>query len=142
MFITINNGTKVAVPGTGPTNNWVPQQGTNTPWKFTPGNPEADLIGVGDNQFQLSVPGVITGQQFIITVPKGIPILALQFYIYFSTLQTVSWVFCSYGQIISSQTLMSTQALKSAPHPTSGSGSSKKGGAKKGGAKKGSKGGY
>ena len=130
VAISVNTGAPVTINGTGPNQNWVPQQPSPNPLSYSNGYPAANVFGsLAPNQVTVIVNGVPISQPLQISIPQSGPVFSLQLYIFFSTTSTVSWTMLSGGQPVASGMALTHAALmasaKAAP-------SSKKKPAKKG----------
>ena len=101
LQVVVNNGNPVSINGTGPAQNWTPQQPSSSPWSCEMGYPSPNSFGFGPNMVQMMAGGVSTN--FQVNIPQSIPILSIQLYIFFSN-AAWSWSLLNNGQLIGSGT--------------------------------------
>lgn len=98
--VSVNGGGQFTISGTGPGQNWQPQQPNPNPLSFSNGYPAPNTFGsMGANQVMIFIGG--TPASLNIGIPGGVPINSLQFY-FFSSYSGVSWFMLNNGQVISS----------------------------------------
>ncbi|OLE54215.1 MAG: hypothetical protein AUG51_09270 [Acidobacteria bacterium 13_1_20CM_3_53_8] len=125
--VQVNGGTQFTIAGTGPSQNWQPQQPNPNPLSFNNGYPAANVFGtLAPNQVVLYSGGSPISQPLSISIPQTQVVNSLQLYFFFGTTTTVSWVMLNSGQPIAWGTNLSTTALKSAASVKAPRGGSKK----------------
>jgi hypothetical protein len=128
--ISVNTGAPISISGTGPNQNWVPQQPSPNPLTYSNGYPAANVFGsLAPNQVTVIVNGVPISQPLQISIPQTGPLFSLQLYIFFGTTSTVSWIMLSGGQPIASGMALTHAALAASAKSSASSG--KKSSAKK-----------
>jgi hypothetical protein len=111
LQIVVNNGSPVSIAGTGPSQNWVPQQPNPNPISANNGYPAPNVFGVmAPNQVQVIVNGTPVSAPLQISIPQSAPVFSLQLYIFFSY-SSVSWTLLNGGQLIGSGTAISDAAM-------------------------------
>jgi hypothetical protein len=122
VSISVNTGAPIAINGTGPNQNWVPQQPSPNPLTYSNGYPAANVFGsLAPNQVTVIVNGVPISQPLQIPIPQTGPVFSLQLYIFFNTTSTVSWTMLSGGQPIASGMGLTHSALETSARAMSGS---------------------
>jgi hypothetical protein len=97
--VSVNGGSPISIAGTGPSQNWAPQQPSNPP-SYTNGYPASNVFGsMGMNQVLVMANGSPLGQPLSISIPQRGPVFSLQLYIFFSG-SSASWTLLSNGQVI------------------------------------------
>lgn len=97
--VVVNNGASFTIDGaSGP--NYTPQLPTKGGPSFTLGGPAQNTFGIGQNQVQITPTNSIISNSFTMTLPASINYVSLQLYIFFATVNSVSWVLLQNGQII------------------------------------------
>jgi hypothetical protein len=96
--IVVNGGDRISIAGTGPDQNWVPQQPNPNPLSFAGygGGGSPNEFGYGPNQVEVTVSGIS------INVPVSVGIgniISLQFYIFLAE-RSVSWALLDNGLLI------------------------------------------
>jgi hypothetical protein len=132
VSISVNTGAPIAINGTGPNANWVPQQPSPNPLSYSNGYPAANVFGsLAPNQVSVIVDGVPISQPLQISIPQSGPVFSLQLYIFFNTTSTVSWTMLSGGQPVASGMALTNSALEASARATARPSSGKKSSAKK-----------
>ncbi len=110
--VSVNTGAPFTINGTGPGQNWNPQQPSSNPLSYSNGYPAPNVLGsMGVNQVMVMVNGAPISQPLSISIPQSGPVFSLQLYIFFSAYSTVSWTLLSSGQPISSGTALSNASM-------------------------------
>ncbi|HEX8161494.1 MAG TPA: hypothetical protein VF538_06455 [Pyrinomonadaceae bacterium] len=100
--VGVNSGSPISVPGTGPTQNWAPQQPNSSPLSFSDGYPAPNVFGsMGMNQVLVMANGSPLGSPLPISIPQSSPVFSLQLYIFVSG-SSVWWTLLNSGQVIGS----------------------------------------
>jgi hypothetical protein len=110
--VSVNTGAPLTINGTGPSQNWNPQQPSSNPLSYSNGYPAPNVLGsMGVNQVMVMVNGAPISQPLQISIPQYAPVFSLQLYIFFSAYSTVSWTLLSSGQPFSSGTALSNNSM-------------------------------
>lgn len=110
ITVTVNQGSQVPVPGTGGAQNWQPQtQASGSGPGYSSGNAAPNVIGnLGTNTVQAFVNGSpIGGGPFVFSLPSNYPVGSVQLYVFFATVQSVSWLILTDGMVCAQQTVLS-----------------------------------
>ena len=109
--VSVNTGAPITINGTGPNQNWNPQQPSSNPLSYSNGYPQANVLGsFAPNQVVVIVNGVPVSQPLQISIPQSAPVFSLQLYIFFAY-STVSWTLLSSGQAIASGAAVSNASM-------------------------------
>jgi hypothetical protein len=106
ITITVNQGSQVPVPATGPSLAWQPQtQASGTGPTYSTGYPAPNVLGsLLTNQVQAFVGGSpIGGGPFSFSLPNNYPVTSVQLYLFFATVQSASWLVLTDGKICAQQ---------------------------------------
>lgn len=98
LQVIVNNGNPTSINGTGPAQNWTPQQPSNS-WSFNNGYPSPNQFGFGGNFIQVMAGSM--SANFQVSIPQSVQITSLQLYIFLSN-DTASWILLNNGQVIGS----------------------------------------
>jgi hypothetical protein len=114
LRLTVNGGNLVDIPGTGPGQNWLPQQPNPNPFSFNNGAPAQNVFGTSaTNQVQLFVARGPIGPPLLISIPQNSTVDSLQLYIFFWPGIVISWMLMSDGQPTTWNTIMLEPAVSS-----------------------------
>ncbi len=106
ITVTVNNGSQTTVSGTGAAQNWQPQtQASGTGPTYSPGYPAPNVVGnLGQNQVTAYVAGVpVGGGPFMFSLPSSYPVGSVQMYLFFSSVQSATWLVLTDGKICAQQ---------------------------------------
>jgi hypothetical protein len=109
ISITTNQGTQIPVTPTSANLNWAPQrQDPKLGPTYAPGFPAPNVIGnAGVNVLEAQLLGVpIGGTPFKFSIPAGDPVGSVQIYVFFSSVQSCSWLALVDGKPIAQQSLL------------------------------------
>jgi hypothetical protein len=102
--VIFNSGSPVTINGTSDSAQWVPVSPTsaNEPVFVNSQNPSPGQIGLGDNTMTVYPTSLSPRQakQVTVSIPTNIQINSLQFYVFWSSANAVSWVLLQQGQPI------------------------------------------
>ena len=98
LQVSVNGGTQIVIPGTGPSLNWNPQQPSANFPSFAYGSPQKNVFGTdAPNQIQVSIQGSSNSYLYWINIPPGLPVSSLQLYFFWGSNSTVSWIMLNNG---------------------------------------------
>jgi hypothetical protein len=106
IAISVNQGPQIAVPPTGASLDWAPQnQDPDLGPEYAPGFPAPNVIGnAGVNVLAAKIAGVpVGGMPFQFAIPAGQPVGSVQIYVFFATVQSCSWLAVVDGKPITQQ---------------------------------------
>jgi hypothetical protein len=108
IFVDVNNGGAIYLPGSGANFNWVPQQPNPNPFSFTTGNPGPNVFGMlAPNQVLLIYGRGPIWPALQINIPQTDTITSLQLYIFFQVPTMASWILLNAGAPIAWGTVSS-----------------------------------
>ena len=99
LFFSVNGGNVFATSGTGPAQNWQPQQPDPNPLGFVDGSPAPNVFGtLAPNQVLIIFARGPVAPPVIISLPQGTQIDSLQLYIFLTLAPTAgTWVMLNAG---------------------------------------------
>ena len=102
--VSFNNGAPITINGTSDSAQWVPVSPATSsePVFVNNPNPAAGQIGLGNNLMTVYPTSLPPSQakQVTVTVPTTFQINSLQFFVFWSSANAVSWVLLQQGQPI------------------------------------------
>jgi hypothetical protein len=100
--VSFNNGAPTTINGTSDSAQWVPVSPGTEPVFVNNSNPAAGQIGLGTNLMTVYPTSLPPSQakQVTVNIPSNIQINSLQFYVFWSSANAVSWVLLQQGQPI------------------------------------------
>ncbi|HEY6231128.1 MAG TPA: hypothetical protein VIW64_07685 [Pyrinomonadaceae bacterium] len=115
LFFSVNNGSVFATSGTGPAQNWLPQQPDPNPLGFVDGSPAPNVLGtLGPNQVLIIFGRGPIASPVIINIPQGTQIDSLQLYIFLTLAPTAgTWVMLNAGTPLTWGNISSDEAERS-----------------------------
>jgi hypothetical protein len=110
IAISVNQGPQIAVPPTGASLDWAPQnQDPDLGPKYAPGFPAPNVIGnKGVDVLAAKIAGVpVGGTPFQFSLPADQPVGSVQIYVFFASVQSCSWLAVVDGKPIAQQMKLS-----------------------------------
>jgi len=103
VSLVVNDGNSFYISGTGPDQNWQPQQPNPNPFGFVDGPPAPNVFGtLAPNQVLILFGRGPISPPLIINIPQGTVVDSLQLYIFFTLAPTAgTWVMLNAGNPIS-----------------------------------------
>lgn len=93
----------VRIGGTNGAIGWTPQRALGNQVGLDPsGAPGPNVLAIGPNNVVIAPQGSVAPSSFTLVIPGKMQWTALQLYIFFDTMQTVSWMVLNNGSYVTS----------------------------------------